>query len=246
MRRSTTDYPVARGMTRSSFGMPDTSRAARYILKDYVNARLLYAHPPPGIDPDEFMSSSREETLDRLEAEFQAGKKRAPATHVVKNADTFVAAAPSSSKPRIQSAEDGQENGNDDEFNTLDPSTTGTGSTAADRARQATSRQVKSTAASAPTRSGKQKAAALDDVYFTETGPAPRPVIMGRKQAPIEQDEGLGYSRNTAYPHQRMLGPDGRPLPMAQVQQGRQGGVGGKKAHFKTKEGKKRSGKGYD
>lgn len=210
-------------MTRSSFGMPDTSRAARYVLKDYVVARLLYAHPPPGIDPEEFMSSSYTATLARLEAEFLAGKKRAPATHVVKNADTFV--APASGGAGDAGAE-------------------GTEAASTKAQRQATSRQVKQSAASAPGRSGREKSSALDEVYFTASGPAPRPVVKGRTQGPVEQSEGIGYSRNTAYPHQRRLGPDG--MPLMPHQQGRQGGLGGKKQHFKVKEGKKRSGAGYD
>ena len=43
-------YAIARGFTKSSQGNPDESRAARYILKDYVNGKLLYIHPPPGFD----------------------------------------------------------------------------------------------------------------------------------------------------------------------------------------------------
>lgn len=41
-------------------GQPDESRAARYILKDYVNGKLLYCHPPPHdpeIDGKEFNES---------------------------------------------------------------------------------------------------------------------------------------------------------------------------------------------
>ncbi|CCU82530.1 ribosome biogenesis GTPase Lsg1 [Blumeria hordei DH14] len=48
-------YAKARGFTRSGQGQPDESRAARYILKDYVNGKLLFCHPPPtGLDPQEF------------------------------------------------------------------------------------------------------------------------------------------------------------------------------------------------
>ncbi len=35
----------------TSHGQPDGPRSARYILKDYVNGRLLYCHPPPDVDP---------------------------------------------------------------------------------------------------------------------------------------------------------------------------------------------------
>ncbi|KAK7534309.1 nucleolar GTP-binding protein 2 [Phyllosticta citribraziliensis] len=44
-------YASARGFcTTGSHGQPDESRAARYVLKDYVNGKLLYCHPPP-VDP---------------------------------------------------------------------------------------------------------------------------------------------------------------------------------------------------
>lgn len=50
-------YAIARGFTKTGQGQPDESRAARYILKDYVNGKLLFCHPPPSdppIDPYEF------------------------------------------------------------------------------------------------------------------------------------------------------------------------------------------------
>ncbi|KAI9791954.1 MAG: hypothetical protein M1816_003223 [Peltula sp. TS41687] len=51
-------YATARGFTKTGQGQPDESRAARYVLKDYVNGKLLFCHPPPSsnppIDPHEF------------------------------------------------------------------------------------------------------------------------------------------------------------------------------------------------
>ena len=50
-------YAVARGFAKTGQGQPDESRAARYILKDYVSGKLLFCHPPPSelrIDPREF------------------------------------------------------------------------------------------------------------------------------------------------------------------------------------------------
>ncbi|KAF0462060.1 P-loop containing nucleoside triphosphate hydrolase protein [Gigaspora margarita] len=48
-------YAVSRGYTKPGHGSPDESRAARYILKDYVNGKLPYCHPPPiGISKEEF------------------------------------------------------------------------------------------------------------------------------------------------------------------------------------------------
>jgi len=50
-----TAYAKARGFTRTGQGQPDESRAARYILKDYVKGKLLFCQPPPvDIDPLEF------------------------------------------------------------------------------------------------------------------------------------------------------------------------------------------------
>jgi large subunit GTPase 1 len=75
---------VARGFARSGQGNPDEARAARYILKDYVNAKLLFCHPPPNYPADEFNRVTRELALRRI-----AGKKRAPTTRVSKVSDTY-------------------------------------------------------------------------------------------------------------------------------------------------------------
>lgn len=50
-------YAIARGFAKTGQGQPDESRAARYILKDYVSGKLLFCHPPPSdppIDPRHF------------------------------------------------------------------------------------------------------------------------------------------------------------------------------------------------
>lgn len=46
-------YGYMRGFM-TSHGQPDQPRSARYILKDYVNGKLLYCHPPPHINPKDF------------------------------------------------------------------------------------------------------------------------------------------------------------------------------------------------
>uniref|UniRef100_A0A8C5GQS8 Large subunit GTPase 1 homolog n=1 Tax=Gouania willdenowi TaxID=441366 RepID=A0A8C5GQS8_GOUWI len=46
-------YGYMRGFM-TSHGQPDQSRSARYILKDYVTGRLLYCHPPPHVDAENF------------------------------------------------------------------------------------------------------------------------------------------------------------------------------------------------
>ena len=43
-------YATARGFQTQGLGQPDESRAARYVLKDYVKGKLLFCHPPPA-DP---------------------------------------------------------------------------------------------------------------------------------------------------------------------------------------------------
>jgi large subunit GTPase 1 len=40
-------YAKARGFATTGQGQPDESRGARYVLKDYVNGKLLFCHPPP-------------------------------------------------------------------------------------------------------------------------------------------------------------------------------------------------------
>ncbi|KAK4453789.1 large subunit GTPase 1 [Podospora aff. communis PSN243] len=50
-------YARHRGFMTAGVGQPDQSRAARYVLKDYVNGKLLYCEPPPGdIDGKDFNS----------------------------------------------------------------------------------------------------------------------------------------------------------------------------------------------
>ncbi|NWI38734.1 LSG1 GTPase, partial [Picathartes gymnocephalus] len=46
-------YGYMRGFM-TAHGQPDQPRSARYVLKDYVSGKLLYCHPPPGIDPKDF------------------------------------------------------------------------------------------------------------------------------------------------------------------------------------------------
>ncbi|CAG8692878.1 979_t:CDS:2, partial [Acaulospora colombiana] len=54
-------YATARGFTKSGHGNLDESRAARYILKDYVNGKLLFCHPPPtGISKEEFNAETHD------------------------------------------------------------------------------------------------------------------------------------------------------------------------------------------
>lgn len=56
-------YSIYRGYFNHK-GMPDVSRGARYILKDYVNGKLLYCYPPPGIDGKSFQDHKYEQSKE--------------------------------------------------------------------------------------------------------------------------------------------------------------------------------------
>ena len=46
-----TVYALGRGYMNHK-GMPDVNRGSRYLLKDYVNGKLLYCYPPPNYSED--------------------------------------------------------------------------------------------------------------------------------------------------------------------------------------------------
>lgn len=45
-------YARARGYMTQGFGSADESRASRYVLKDYVNGKLLFVNPPPHMEDE--------------------------------------------------------------------------------------------------------------------------------------------------------------------------------------------------
>lgn len=53
-------YAKARGFSTQGLGQPDESRAARYVLKDYVKGKLLFCHPPPEDPPIDAKYFNRE------------------------------------------------------------------------------------------------------------------------------------------------------------------------------------------
>uniref|UniRef100_T1J4B8 Large subunit GTPase 1 homolog n=1 Tax=Strigamia maritima TaxID=126957 RepID=T1J4B8_STRMM len=44
---------LTRGYTTQR-GLPDEARSSRYILKDYINGKLLYCHGPPDVNQDDY------------------------------------------------------------------------------------------------------------------------------------------------------------------------------------------------
>ncbi|KAL8734853.1 MAG: hypothetical protein Q9166_001205 [cf. Caloplaca sp. 2 TL-2023] len=66
-------YAVARGFTKTGQGQPDESRAARYILKDYVSGKLLFCQPPPSDSPIDAREFNRDlYNLEHLPQKRQA------------------------------------------------------------------------------------------------------------------------------------------------------------------------------
>ncbi|KAI4203949.1 MAG: hypothetical protein LQ348_001362 [Seirophora lacunosa] len=66
-------YAIARGFAKTGQGQPDESRAARYILKDYVSGKLLFCHPPPHEPPID----AREFNRDLYDLEHLPQKRQA-------------------------------------------------------------------------------------------------------------------------------------------------------------------------
>lgn len=58
-------------------GQPDQSRAARYILKDYVNGRLLYCVAPPTVEQSVFQQYPERVRKEIGEEEIPAQRLRA-------------------------------------------------------------------------------------------------------------------------------------------------------------------------
>lgn len=88
-------YALSRGFTKAGQGNPDESRAARFVLKDYVAGKLLYVQPPPDtVSGDQFNAE-----IYRLEGISQ--KKKAPMSHVPSTASTYIHRAPANGAPGL-------------------------------------------------------------------------------------------------------------------------------------------------
>ncbi|KAJ1920504.1 hypothetical protein IWQ60_006986 [Tieghemiomyces parasiticus] len=89
-------FAIARGLTRAGQGNPDESRAARHLLKDYVNGKLLYNTPPP-VDAEGNPISGHVFNAELYDPQAIASRSH----HVVVNADGgFEVKAPASNRLR--------------------------------------------------------------------------------------------------------------------------------------------------
>ncbi|KAJ1992970.1 hypothetical protein H4R33_000846 [Dimargaris cristalligena] len=93
-------YAVARGLTRSGQGNPDESRAARHMLKDYVNGKLLFCIPPPIGESDD--SDAPVLTGEAFNAELYDPQVLIKRTHHLVEMDDgqFTVKAPASNRLR--------------------------------------------------------------------------------------------------------------------------------------------------
>ncbi|XP_055333544.1 large subunit GTPase 1 homolog [Paramacrobiotus metropolitanus] len=84
-------YASMRGFVTAR-ALPDISRAARHILKDYINGELLYCHAPPGINQDTYHSNETDTELQSTESGVQNEEKHQKAEGVlVSSASTLPA-----------------------------------------------------------------------------------------------------------------------------------------------------------
>ncbi|CCE83965.1 Piso0_004562 [Millerozyma farinosa CBS 7064] len=63
-RELLSSYANARGYKTQGFGSADEPRSSRYILKDYVNGKLLHVQPPPKKEGDEWLEPTVEDSRE--------------------------------------------------------------------------------------------------------------------------------------------------------------------------------------
>lgn len=99
-------YARARGFQTQGVGQPDESRAARVVLKDYVNGKLLYCEPPPGYpDAVEFNRELYDAAHlpEKRRAQLQAAMEAMELLEdedVVSTVDTEILALPTGAKSK--------------------------------------------------------------------------------------------------------------------------------------------------
>ncbi|KAG7514336.1 large subunit GTPase 1-like [Solea senegalensis] len=80
-------YGYMRGFM-TAHGQPDQPRSARYILKDYVNGKLLYCHPPPHINAEDFQPQHNKFLKKDSDCDFSSTKKQQKIQRIENPVDT--------------------------------------------------------------------------------------------------------------------------------------------------------------
>ncbi|RMJ28387.1 GTP-binding protein [Aspergillus sp. HF37] len=99
-------YARARGFATTGQGQPDESRAARFVLKDYVNGKLIFCHPPPtaegedAIDAHEFNKALYDPS--HLPARRQAILAKSAHADPEDDLDSDLVSVQSSKPPRVE------------------------------------------------------------------------------------------------------------------------------------------------
>ncbi|CAL1290801.1 unnamed protein product [Larinioides sclopetarius] len=80
-------YGLSRGFMTQKGGLPDHARSARYILKDFVNGKLLYCHAPPGVKQEDYHKFSEVKLRKPAKETSEAGEKNGESKIVLTPAD---------------------------------------------------------------------------------------------------------------------------------------------------------------
>ena len=104
-------YARARGFATTGQGQPDESRAARYVLKDYVSGKLLFCHPPPTTAPNKEGEVDGEPAVDP----YDFNKELYDTTHLPARRQAALAKA--AQQTELTESVDDEGSGDDDDDN---------------------------------------------------------------------------------------------------------------------------------
>ena len=85
---------VARSMLAASSGVPDYTRAARMVIKDYAAGKLLFCHPPPSVEDQEAfaqetIATALANTL-KLRQKLERQQQLAEKAHAIESRDHII------------------------------------------------------------------------------------------------------------------------------------------------------------
>ncbi|GKZ01216.1 hypothetical protein MPSEU_001072900 [Mayamaea pseudoterrestris] len=108
---------VARSMLAASSGVPDYTRAARMIIKDYAAGKLLYCHPPPTVEDEEVFAKETIATAlantQKLRQKLERQHQLTASVRPTESADLFAAGGRNDEDDGLLDFMDRHEDGND-------------------------------------------------------------------------------------------------------------------------------------